>query len=228
MRSGVVLAALLLACPVAATAQDAQFEQADDSGLPRFAGLRGSFAFINVASTTVPASPPRGLRTSFDNGGGGSVYVGARLPAGFRVELEGLYRYLPIRSVNVNDITTDYVAGGHAHLGAPMVNLLYDLPVDDYPMRPFFGAGLGGAYISADAADKSGNDYLRTSAWHFAYQFMGGVEVPLSQSSRFTAMYRWLNVDDVKAKCAVSGAATLACKTRFNTQSLDLGLEMDM
>jgi len=228
MRSSIVLAALLLACPLAAAAQDAQFEQADDSGLPRFAGLRGSFAFITVASTTVPATPPQGLRASFDNGGGGSVYVGTRLPAGFRVELEALYRYLPISSVNLGDITTDYIAGGHTHLGAPMLNLLYEVPVSDYPMRPFFGAGLGGAYIAADANDANGNDYLRTSNWHFAYQFMGGLEVPLSESSRATFMYRWLNVDDVKAKCSVGGASTLACKARFNTQSLDLGLEMDM
>lgn len=228
MRSGVVLAALLLTCPVAALAQDGQFEQAGDSGLPRFAGLRGSLAFLSMASTTVPATPPAGLRTSFDNGGGGSIYVGQRLPAGFRVELEGLYRYLPIRSVNVNNNTNDYVAGGHAHLGAPMVNLLFDLPVDPYPVRPFFGAGLGGAYIAADAADGAGNDYLRTSSWHFAYQFMAGLEAPINDTSRFTVLYRWLNVDDVNAKCGLSGAPTLACKTRFNTQSLDLGLEMDM
>lgn len=229
MRSGVALAALLLACPVAAAAQDESYsDPAGDSGLPRFAGLRGSFAFVNVASTTVPATPPSGLRASFDKGGGGSVYIGARLPEGFRVELEGLYRYLPIRSVNVGGIGTDYVAGGHAHLGAPMVNLLFDLPVPDYPARPFIGAGLGGAYISADAADNSGNDYLRTSRWHFAYQFMGGLEFPMSESSRVTAMYRWLRVDDVKSKCGVAGAASFACKTRFDTQSLDLGLEMDM
>ena len=182
----------------------------------------------NNASTTVPAAPPSGLRASFDNGGGGSVYVGTRLPEGFRVELEALYRYLPVHSVNVGNTSTDSVAGGHAQMGAPMVNLLFELPVPDFPLRPFFGAGIGGAYIAADAADNGGNDYLRTSNWNFAYQFMGGAEIPLSQSSRFTAMYRWLQVGDVNSKCGVSGAASYACKARFNTQSLDLGLEMDM
>ena len=232
MRTGVVLAALLLVVPLTAAAQeDGAGDPSDspwDSSLPRFAGLRGSFAFINSASTSVPATPPTGLRASFDNGGGGSVYVGARLPEGFRVELEGLYRYLPVHSVNVGNNSTDYVAGGHAHLGAPMVNLLFDFPVSDYPARPFIGAGLGGAYISADAADAAGNDYLRTSSWHFAYQFMGGLEFPMNETSRLTAMYRWLQVDDVNSKCGISGAASFACKARFNTQSLDLGLEMDL
>jgi opacity protein-like surface antigen len=231
MRGAIVLSALLLALPVAAAAQDAysdSYDPAGDSGMPRFAGLRGSLAFINYASTTVPAAPPSGLRAAFDNGGGGSVYVGARLPEGFRVELEGLYRYLPVRSVGVGNNNSDFVASGHVHLGAPMVNLLYELPVPEFPLRPFFGAGLGGAYVSGDVADGSGNDYLRMSNWHFAYQFMGGAEFALSQSSRLTAMYRWLQVDDVKSKCGISGAPTFTCATRLNTQSIDLGLEMDM
>jgi opacity protein-like surface antigen len=229
MRSGVVLAGLLLACPVAAAAQDAQFEQAGDSGLPRFAGLRGSFAFINNSSTTVPAAPPQGLHGAFDNGGGGSVYVGARLPAGFGIELEGLYRYLPIHSVTLgNANSANGVAGSHAQMGASMVNLFFDLPVPEFPLRPFFGAGVGGAYVAADAADNSGNDYLRSSNWQFAYQFMGGAEIPLSQSSRLTAMYRWLQVGDVNSKCGLGGAASFACKARYNTQSVDLGIEMDM
>ena len=57
---------------------------------------------------------------------------------------------------------------------------------------------------------------------------MGGLEFPMSDSSRVTAMYRWLQVNDVNSKCGISGAASFACKARFNTQSLDLGLEMDM
>ena len=228
MRMGLVVAALLLLVPVAAAAQDA-YETDGDSGLPNFAGLRGSMAFTGHAQTNVPTSPSStALRPSFDVGGGGSVYVGTRLPAGFRVELEGLYRYLPINRVNVADSASDYIASGRAQLGAGMVNLFWDWPVPDFPFRPFFGAGIGGAYADVDAADNLGNDYLRSASWHFAYQVMGGAEMPINQTSRLTAMYRWLQVNDINSKCGIAGAPTYSCKANLNTQSLDLGLEMDL
>ena len=232
MRSAVALAGLLLLVPVAAAAQDDgygyRYDPAGDSGLPAFAGLRGSYAFTGRASTTVPTAPPTPLRASFNTGGGGSVYAGVRLPAGFRVELEGLYRYLHVHNVNLGNNSADTAAGGHVNLGAPMVNLLLDMPVPDFPFRPFLGGGVGGAYVDMKAADGGGNDYLRTSNWHFAYQFLAGAQIPFNESSRLTAMYRWLAVDGTSGKCAAGGPAIQTCKSNINTQSVDLGLEMDM
>ena len=230
MRAGFGLAALLLVVPLTAAAQDDgygyRYDPAGDSGLSSFAGLRGSLAFTSKASTSVPTTPPTSLRASSDIGGG-SIYVGTRLPLGLRLELEALYRYLPINRVDLGGVT---VAGsGRAHLAGPMLNLFFDLPVQDFPFRPFIGGGIGGAYVTANVADGAGgNDYYRPSDWQFAYQVMGGAEIPLSQSSRFTAMYRWLEVNGIQGKCAASGPPTLTCKSNLNSQSIDLGLEMDM
>jgi hypothetical protein len=41
-------------------------------------------------------------------------------------------------------------------------------------------------------------------------------------------MYRYLEADGLGSKCATAGAASMACKTNLNTQSIDLGIEMDM
>ena len=160
-------------------------------------------------------------------GGGGSVYVGTRLPYGLRVEAEALVRYLPLGTLNLGGVATP--AHGQAWLAAPMLNLLWDLPVPDFPFRPFIGAGIGGAFTSVNLRDPTNaNTYMTAHAFAPAYQFMGGAEVPLSQSSRFTAMYRWLQVDSTSGSCGIAGAATLSCKSNLNSQSIDLGLEMDI
>jgi opacity protein-like surface antigen len=198
-----------------------------DSGLSSFAGLRGSLAFSSGANSHVPTAPPTSLRASYNTGGGGSVYIGTRLPYGLRLEAEALYRDLPLQTATLGGTVTP--AHGYASIAAPMANLFWDLPVPDFPFRPFIGAGIGAAYTSSDLRDPTNaNTYLTSHKWAPAYQFMGGAEVPLSQSSRFTAMYRWLQIDGTPDSCGVSGAATMACRSNLNTQSIDLGLEMDL
>ena len=229
MRAAIIAGALLLLTPMAAAAQDADYASRynpdGDSGLPNYAGLRGSLAFTGKTSSNVATTPPTALRASFNTGGGGSVYIGTRLPYGFRLEFEGLYRYLPVGNVSANG--TQLAASGHAHLGAGMANLFYDVPVPDFFFRPFLGAGIGGVYVADSGYDASG-DYLKQNNMQFGYQFMGGAELPLSQSSRLTAMYRWLNVNGVHGACGTATALIMACKSDLNTQSIDLGLEMDM
>jgi opacity protein-like surface antigen len=229
MRVGAIVAAMLFLFCGAAVAQDDgygyHYDASGDSGLPNYAGLRGSFAFSSSTNAKIPTAPPAALRASYNTGGGASIYVGTRLPFGFRTELEGLYRYLPLDTIMIGSTRTP--VRGRAHVGAAMANLFFDLPVPDFPFRPFIGGGAGGAYVAANAHDNS-TTYFRPSSWQFAYQLMGGAEIPLSQSSRFTAMYRWLHVNGPNGKCGPSGLTYAACKASLNTRSVDLGIEMDM
>lgn len=229
--SGALAGVMLLALGGAALAQDDGYgyrSQPDgDSGLPSFAGLRGSLAFSSDVHVNVPTATPTSLNASRENGGGGSIYFGKRLPLGFRVELEGLYRTQQLDNLSLGG--TAAPATGYTSIAAPMVNLFWDFPVPDFPLRPFVGAGIGGAYTATSLHDVGRNDsYLQNEDWHLAYQFMGGVEIPLSQSSRFTAMYRWMRVNDIGFKCGTAGAAAYACNSQLTSQSADLGLEMDM
>ncbi len=60
-----------------------------NSGLNGYVGLRGSLVLNNNRVTTyAPTTPPTAIRASFATGGGGSVYVGTRLPLNLRLELE--------------------------------------------------------------------------------------------------------------------------------------------
>ena len=101
------------------------------------------------------------------------------------------------------------------------------MPLPDFLVQPFIGAGVGAAYADVSLKDASAT-YLHATRWNLAYDFMAGAALPLSQTSRFTAIYRWLHVDDVDLKCGTSGAPTLACKSDLTYQGLDVGLEMDM
>lgn len=140
MRVGFA-AALLLLVPLSAAAQDSGFgycfEPGPDSNFPTFAGLRGSLAFATSVKTNVPTTPPTSLRASFNTGGGASVYIGMRLPYGFKAELEGLYRNQKLGSVAVNNVSAS--ASGYGQMAAPMLNLYWDVPVSDSRCGPLSG-----------------------------------------------------------------------------------------
>lgn len=196
------------------------------SGLPFFAGLRGSFALRDGASAYTRTTPTNRVKANYDVGGGGSLYYGIRLPMGLRAELEGLYRYQPLRNLTING--TPAGAHGSAQTAAPMINLLWELPVtDDVPIQPFVGVGAGAAYTYTNVNDGT-NTYLKNDGWNLAYSFMAGANVPLSQSSRFSAMYRWMKVNDVKYGCGTGGTLGNCYKTNLTSQGIDLGLEMDL
>jgi opacity protein-like surface antigen len=110
-----------------------------------------------------------------------------------------------------------------------MLNLLWDIPIaDDLGIQPFVGMGVGAAYTETDASG-GGNTYMRQNRWDLAYSFISGLAVPLSDSARITAMYRWMQVRDAGHKCAVTGTLQSIClDNNVNSSAVDLGLEMDL
>ena len=234
-----LLAALLL--PAAAAAQPIDYQPAPqgpvESGPPMasgaYVGLRGSYA-MNANSTSAYAmtAPPTALRASYASGGGGSVFIGAHLPLNLRLELEALYRWQPLSRLSLNGAPV--AANGSERIAAPMLNLLWDVPMTgdmEMAIQPFVGLGVGAAYHETLADDGAGgNGYLHSTKWNLAYSFMGGLAVPVADNTRLTAMYRWMQIRDVGYRCAVSGPAkTGVCSdTNANSSSVDLGLEMDL
>jgi opacity protein-like surface antigen len=195
-----------------------------DSGLPYVAGLRGSFAFESHLNTT-PASPVH-TAAALDVGYGGSVYAGLRLGYGLTLEGEALFRHMPLSGLTVNGTATP--ASGYSSVAAPFLNLLWDVPVPDFPFRPFIGAGIGAAFTQTEIHNPANTfDYLYKDNWNFAYALMGGAELPLSQSARLTALYRWMRVNNAGFACGTGGAAQ-SCFSDITNQGVDLGLEMDL
>jgi opacity protein-like surface antigen len=120
-------------------------------------------------------------------------------------------------------------ASGSTKIAAPMVNLLWDIPMPaDAFLQPFVGMGVGAAYTETNLFG-GGNTYMRGNRWDLAYSFMGGIAVPMSESSRFTAMYRWMQVRNPGHKCAVAGTVQSAClKNDVNSLAVDVGVEMNL
>ncbi|MEY4966348.1 MAG: hypothetical protein RL274_1931 [Pseudomonadota bacterium] len=199
-----------------------------NSGLNGYVGLRGSLALNNNTVTTYQlTTPPTALRASYATGGGGSAYIGTRLPLNLRLELEGLYRWQPLSRVSLNGVGV--AASGSTKIAAPMVNLLWDIPMPfDAPLQPFVGMGVGAAYTETNVFGV-GNTYMKGNRWDLAYSFMGGLALPLNDSSRLTAMYRWMQVHDAGHKCAVTGTVVAPCvNNNVNSLAVDVGLEMDL
>jgi len=201
------------------------------SGLPNYVGLRGSLALSGGATTYTSAATPASLRSSFNTGGGGSIYIGTRLPLNLRAELEGLYRYQDARNIRTNGAASG--ARGTNQTAGGMLNLLWDIPLPpggDIGIQPFVGMGVGGVYNRLDVRDAGNTTALMQRAdWNLAYSFMAGLSVPLSDSSRINAMYRWMQVRDAGLNCAAPGTASARCvNTNLNSSTVDVGFEMDL
>ena len=219
-----LIAGLFLLGGGAALAQPG--DESGPSGV--YAGLRGSYAFSgNNVTTWAPTTPMTQLRGSFASGGGGSVYAGTHLPLNLRLEVEGLYRYQTLSKVTLDG--TAVPATGHTQIAAPMMNILWDIPMPlDSPLQPFVGMGVGAALTETVAAG-AGNTYMHQSRWDPAYSFITGFSLPLDDYSRLTAMYRWMQVRDARHNCAVSGTVQSVCLSNaVNSSAVDLGYEMDL
>jgi opacity protein-like surface antigen len=205
-------------------------EPGDDWQASRaYVALRGSYALnANSSTTWAPASPPTAIRASYGSGGGGSLALGFHLPLSLRLELEALYRWQPVSRVSVGGLTS--VASGSSRTAAPMLNLFWDVPLpDDYwGLQPFVGMGVGAAYSDVNVYDAA-NTYSRQNRWDLAYSFMTGLTLPLSEGSRVSAMYRWMQLRDAGHKCAAGGTIQSVClDNSVSSSAVDLGLEMDL
>lgn len=237
MRKSIALLALLAAVPALAQPwtvppPPSGPSPAEDGGpmisSGGYVGLRGSMAFNGNRDTTwAPTAVPTAIRASYATGGGGSVYLGVYLPLNLRAELEALYRWQPLSTLSLGGVATP--ASGNTRIAAPFLNLFWDVPMpDDIGLQPFVGMGVGAAYVDTSLGDAA-NTYLRQNRWDLAYSFMAGLAMPLDETSRLTAMYRWMQVRDGGHRCATGGTVLSAClDNNIDSQSVDLGYQIDL
>jgi len=225
MRLIAAAATALLCAATIVFAQDADYSDGRD-GSQSFTGLRGSLDFNGHLSGQAATTPPTTIKASSggSSGGGASVYWGWRLPYGFKTELEVLYRALPLTKASINGVAG--TMSGHANTAGPMLNLTWTPPVDvPLGIRPFIGGGVGYLWneVGVNALGTTSFPTTHDDSWHFGYNVMAGLSIPLSASSRLTGMYRWLH-EDIDVNCG----ATLSCGARGESSSVELGLEMDL
>ncbi|MDR0773330.1 MAG: P44/Msp2 family outer membrane protein [Wolbachia pipientis] len=110
-----------------------------------------------------------------------------------RVDVEGIYSQL---NQDTKLTGTSVPAGGIAkNLTAisGLVNVYYDIAIEDMPITPYVGVGVGAAYVSNPLAKKADND--KASGFGVAYQAKAGVsydvtpEIKLYAGARYFGSY---------------------------------------
>lgn len=119
----------------------------------------------------------------FDNDWSGHVGLGYAFKNGFRLEGEGAYRQNEFSDID-----------GDATATAAMANVYYDFNRDG-AVRPYVGAGVGGAKVEVESPLVSFDDGDTV----VAYQGMAGIEVPLSRRASLDVGYRYFSAPDIAA-----------------------------
>ncbi|WP_395461258.1 P44/Msp2 family outer membrane protein [Wolbachia endosymbiont (group B) of Ablattaria laevigata] len=126
------------------------------------------------------------LKASFLAGGGAFGYKMDDI----RVDVEGLYSQLS-KDADVVDTPPAVVESLTAFSG--LVNVYYDIAIEDMPITPYVGVGVGAAYVSNPLVTEVTGD--KKSGFGFAYQAKAGVsydvtpEIKLYAGARYFGSY---------------------------------------
>ncbi|WP_264339527.1 acyloxyacyl hydrolase [Wolbachia endosymbiont (group A) of Cydia splendana] len=121
---------------------------------------------------------------------GGGAAFGYKMDD-IRVDIEGLYSQLN-KNVNNDEVLTPNTVAGSLTAISGLVNVYYDIAIEDVPITPYVGVGVGAAYISTPLKDAV-ND--QKSKFGFAGQVKAGVsydvtpEVKLYAGARYFGSY---------------------------------------
>ncbi|NEV49830.1 P44/Msp2 family outer membrane protein [Wolbachia pipientis] len=150
------------------------------------------FTKIDGIKKTAGKEKDSPLKASFIAGGGAFGYKMDDI----RVDIEGLYSWLNKDA----DVVGDTVADNLTAISG-LVNVYYDVAIEDMPITPYIGVGVGAAYISTPLKTAV-ND--QNSKFGFAGQVKAGVsydvtpEIKLYAGARYFGSYG-ANFDGKKA-----------------------------
>jgi outer membrane protein OmpA-like peptidoglycan-associated protein len=135
----------------------------------------------------------------YDIGAAGVAAAGYGFGNGFRVEVEGDYRFNALRQYEGTNFPT--AAGGHQMNYGGMVNALFDMDVRSPYVYPYFGAGVGYMETRWKDFDQVGTTTaydFAASGTHgdFAYQGIFGLAFPMPflPGLSVTAEYRYMSI----------------------------------
>lgn len=171
MRSLIFIVALFAASVLGAAETRAQAQL--------YAGGYGGLGIAHDADTNL------GPILTMDLGFGFGAFLGGRVSPNFRIEGEIGYRSNDLKSFGATAV------GGDVTSLAFMANAYYDIPVQS-AVIPYVGGGLG-------IADVEMSSLRNDSDTVFAYQFMVGGAVPVSQDVALSAEYRLFGTEDPRA-----------------------------
>jgi opacity protein-like surface antigen len=203
--TGVAMVAVLLTA-TSANAQNDNDYRSRNSG---YIGISGDLTTLQDTSVSGSSSG----QAKFDWGGGGNIALGYEYDRSMRLELEGGYHDLPIKTVTNGSGSFD--SSQDLRIVTIMANAYYDF--NKYiGFTPYIGAGLGDAQVNFPRATGFGSTKSTDNV--FAYQGMAGISyVPASMpQTDWSLGYRYLGTLETR----YSGAKL----DNINTHSAEIGL----
>ena len=178
-----------------------------------YVGFHGMWTDLKDANFQVA---PGTIDTEYDSGAGFGITLG-RTYGAIRGELEYTARMNDVKSHSLNGSSKLPGSSGEANSSAFMVNGYYDISTNS-AFTPYIGAGIGMAKVKFENFGVTPiPDVLDDSGTQFAYQFMLGSDVKLSDTWNLFAEYRYFRTEDVDATTSnVTGAVDNSIAYRTN------------
>jgi opacity protein-like surface antigen len=139
-----------------------------------------------------------GLEAEID-GGYSVIGAGGYHFEGFRVELEGSYRTSSVGEARAAGLSVE--GDGDVSALSAMANVYFDPAVQLGPIQPYIGAGAGISRFKAEdveAVGVAGLGPVSASETGFAYQFMAGAGLRISEQATLTAGYRYFATPSIE------------------------------
>ena len=175
--------------------------------LPLFTKIEG----IEYKKGTDSHNP---LKASFIAGGGAFGYKMDDI----RVDVEGLYSQLSKDTTIINTSETNVADCLTAFSG--LVNVYYDIAIEDMPITPYVGVGVGAAYIS----NPSKVDVVKDQrGFGFAYQAKAGVSYDVTPEIKLYAGARYFGSYGASFDKAVKDDAAIK-KVLYSTVGAEAGV----
>lgn len=190
---------------------------------------RGGVTFVDEEETSDATGFT--IEDEFDTGYNVGAAVGYAGPRGLRGDIELRYRQNDLDSFNIVEDAGFGVANGLGDLDgvklsadgevsvlAGMANLYYDFDFD-FPVIPFVGAGIGFAWVDADASIL-GEQFLDDDDTVLAYQGTAGLTYDIDGNFMISVAYQYFRTGDVE----LTNTEGESGETIYSSHNVFLGL----
>ncbi len=194
--AGALFCALAVSAPAAA-----QDTFAASRGF--YLAVSGGASFLQSIDFKIEDSSSN--KATFDTGWMAALAVGYGLQNGFRAEIEGAHRH------NGIDQFRRLEGSGSLNASTLMVNGYYDINLNDFPIVPYIGVGIGMARINGNGIKRNlvtccpqvdGSDTV------FAYQAIAGLSWRLMPALSIGVEYRFLGTTRFNLDAESAGIRT--------------------
>ncbi|MDG7056037.1 MAG: P44/Msp2 family outer membrane protein [Wolbachia endosymbiont of Meromenopon meropis] len=117
----------------------------------------------------------------------GSAALGYKMDD-IRLDVEGIYSQLNKNKISGMEKDGNTPIADNLSVISGLINLYYDLAIEDMPVTPYVGVGVGAAYLTNPSSAKGVKDQKK---FGFAYQAKAGVSYEITPDVKFFAGTRY-------------------------------------